>query len=80
MAGRRVPLWIGQPDVGNGRCAVHRCRATDRHVVDDGERVSGPREVGALGYTAAELVRLLIGGGLACAAAVSGQLTSAMGR
>ena len=42
-------------------------------------RVRGPREVGALGYAVAELIRLIIGGGLAWAAAASGQLTSAVG-
>jgi len=42
-------------------------------------RVRGPREVGALGYVVAELIRLIIGGGLAWAAAASGQLTSAVG-
>lgn len=42
-------------------------------------RVHGPREVGALGYVVAELIRLIIGGGLACAAAASEQLTTAVG-
>jgi hypothetical protein len=39
----------------------------------------GPREVGAAGYLVAELVRLLIGSGLACAFAESRQVTTAFG-
>jgi hypothetical protein len=39
----------------------------------------GPREVGAAGYFVAELVRLLIGSGLACAFAESRQVTTAVG-
>lgn len=42
-------------------------------------RVRGPQEVGALGYLVAELVRLVIGGGLASAAMVSGQITTPVG-
>lgn len=41
-------------------------------------RVPGPLEVGAPGYLVAELIRLIIGGGLASAMAVSGQSTSAV--
>lgn len=39
----------------------------------------GPREVGAAGYLVAELVRLLIGSGLASAFAESRQVTTAFG-
>lgn len=39
-------------------------------------RVRGPRETGALAYFVAELIRLVIGGGLAGAAATSGQLST----
>lgn len=42
-------------------------------------RVPGPLEVGAPGYIVAELIRLIIGGGLASAMAVSEQSTSAVG-
>jgi len=42
-------------------------------------QVRGPREVGALGYFVAELVRLVIGGGLAWALAESEQLTTPVG-
>lgn len=42
-------------------------------------RVRGPREVGAPGYVVAELIRLIIGAGLAGAAEASGQITSAVG-
>lgn len=42
-------------------------------------RVIGPREVGALGYFVAELIRLVIGGGLAAAAMLSGQITTPLG-
>lgn len=39
----------------------------------------GPREVGAIGYFVAELVRLAIGSGLAWALMESGQVTTAVG-
>ena len=42
-------------------------------------RVPGPREVGAVGYFVAELVRLVIGSVLASALAESGQITTAFG-
>ena len=42
-------------------------------------RAPDPGEVGALAYVVAELFRLIIGGGLAWAAAASGQLTTATG-
>jgi hypothetical protein len=42
-------------------------------------RVRGPREVGAVGYFVAELVRLVIGGVLAAALAESNQITTAFG-
>ncbi len=42
-------------------------------------QVPGPREVGAAGYFVAELVRLVIGSGLACGLATSGQITTAVG-
>ncbi|MGH3511184.1 MAG: hypothetical protein ACRDYB_04365 [Acidimicrobiales bacterium] len=42
-------------------------------------RAHGPREVGATGYFVAELVRLLIGSGLASAFAESRQVTTAFG-
>jgi hypothetical protein len=42
-------------------------------------RVHGPREVGAAGYVVAELFRLVIGSGLAWAAAESGQITTSVG-
>ncbi len=42
-------------------------------------QVPGPREVGAAGYFVAELVRLVIGSGLACGLAKSGQITTAVG-
>jgi hypothetical protein len=38
-----------------------------------------PREVGIIGYAVAEAIRLIIGGGLAGAAAASGEVTSAAG-
>ena len=42
-------------------------------------RARGPREVGAFGYCVAELIRLGIGSGLACALAESRQITTAVG-
>jgi hypothetical protein len=42
-------------------------------------RVRGPREVGAVGYFVAELIRLVIGGVLAAALAESNQITTAFG-
>ena len=39
-------------------------------------QVRGPRAAGALAYFVAELIRLVIGGGLAGAAAASGQLST----
>lgn len=42
-------------------------------------QVRGPREVGALGYFVAELVRLFIGSGLAWALAASQQVTTPVG-
>jgi hypothetical protein len=42
-------------------------------------RVREPREAGPVAYAVAELVRLAIGGGLAAATAVSGQITSPAG-
>lgn len=42
-------------------------------------RARGPREVGAAGYLVAELIRLIIGSGLALASAESSQITTPMG-
>lgn len=42
-------------------------------------RVRGPREVGAVGYVVAELIRLVIGSVLASALAESSQVTTAFG-
>lgn len=42
-------------------------------------RAGGPREVGAVGYVVAEMIRLLIGSVLASALAESGQITTAFG-
>jgi hypothetical protein len=42
-------------------------------------RARGPQEVGAAGYFVAELVRLVIGSGLALASVASSQVTTAFG-
>jgi hypothetical protein len=42
-------------------------------------RVEGPPEAGPVGYAVAELIRLIIGGGVAWAVAASGQITGPAG-